>query len=111
MKLILIPIVSYLLATWVIFSLEKPKTCSIYIVIPIGIVILFSYLNEFMIKKAKAKFDKNTLALWSVSNLGLLYTAGSVLFTIFGGNPILSIAMLLIGLYDNYRNLKIIFYS
>lgn len=109
MKFILIPIVSYLLATWVIFSLEKPKTCSIYILVPLAIVILFSYLNEFMIKKIKTKFDKNTLALWSVSNLALLYTAGSVLFTIFGGNQILSIAMLFVGLYDNYRNLRIIY--
>lgn len=109
MKFILIPAISYLLASWVIFSLEKPETCSIYILIPIAIVILFSYLNEFMIKKVKTKFNKNTLALWSVSNLALLYTAGSVLFTIFGGNPVLSIAILLIGLYDNYRNLRIIY--
>ncbi len=107
-KYLLIPIISYSLAIWVIYSVERPEVCSIYIVIPILIVFIFSYLNEFTIKRTRDKFNKDVLAIWSVSNLSLLYTAASVLFVMFGGNVIVSIALLFFGIYDNYRNLKIL---
>ncbi|MEO0151635.1 MAG: hypothetical protein ABIL52_06565 [candidate division WOR-3 bacterium] len=105
---LLIPTISYILAVWVIYSIQKPEVCSIYKIIPIIIIFLLSYFNEFTIKKTKSKFDKKTLALWSVSNLSLLYTAGSVLFVMFGGNVIISIILLIFGFYDNYKILKLL---
>ncbi len=107
-KFIIIPIISYILALLVIYNVEKPEVCSFYILFPILIVLLFSYLNEFAIKKTKNKFDRKTLALWSASNLALLYTAGSVLFVMLGGNYIIAIILLLIGTWDNYKTLSLL---
>jgi len=106
MKFLIIPVISYILALWVIFSLEKNSMCSYYVIVPIIIIFIFSYLNEFAINKAKKKFDNYTLSLWSVSNLSLLYSAGSVLFVLLGGNLLISIILLIFGIYDNYKNLK-----
>ncbi len=107
-KFIIIPIISYILALLVINNIEKPEVCSFYKLFPILIVFLFSYLNEFTIKKAKNKFDRKTLALWSASNLALLYTSGSVLFVMLGGNYIIAIILLLIGTWDNYKTLSLL---
>jgi len=107
-KLLIIPIFSYLLAIWVIISIEKHEVCSFYLIFPILIVLVFSYLNEWVLNKVKLKFEKFSLALWSVSNLSLLYTAGSVLFTLLGGNYLISIILLIFGIYDNYKSLKIL---
>lgn len=107
-KFIIIPIFSYILALWIIYSLEKHSICSIYTILPILIVFLFSYINEWSIRKAKGKFDKWVLALLSASNLALLYNCGSVLFVMLGGNYILAIILLIFGIYDNYRILNIL---
>jgi hypothetical protein len=107
-KLLIIPIFSYLLAIWVIISIEKHEVCSFCLIFPILIVFVFSYLNEWVLNKVKLKFEKFSLALWSVSNLSLLYTAGSVLFTLLGGNYLISIILLIFGIYDNYKSLKIL---
>jgi hypothetical protein len=63
---------------------------------------------KWVLNKVKLKFEKFSLALWSVSNLSLLYTAGSVLFTLLGGNYLISIILLIFGIYDNYKSLKIL---
>lgn len=107
-KFLIIPIFSYLLAIWVIISIEKYEVCSFYLIFPILIIFIFSYLNEIVLNKVKLKFEKFSLALWSVSNLSLLYTAGSILFVLLGGNYLISLILLVFGIYDNYKCLKIL---